>query len=77
MRDDQPFGSEEGLPFALTARQWQVAHCLTDGLTYFEIAAKLGISVHTVNRHVQSVFEKAGTRSARRLAALIRDKRTS
>jgi DNA-binding CsgD family transcriptional regulator len=46
--------------------------CLVDGLTYSEVADELGISTHTVNRHVQSIFEKTNTRTARKLVALLR-----
>jgi DNA-binding CsgD family transcriptional regulator len=49
----------------LTPREAQVLDAIADGLTNKAIARRLGISLHTVKFHVESVFRKlgAGTRA--------------
>ncbi len=49
--------------FRITGREQDVIRELSAGLTNKEIAAKLGISVNTVNNHVANIFEKTGVRS--------------
>jgi DNA-binding NarL/FixJ family response regulator len=51
----------------LTAAQRRVATGLRDGLTNQEIAARLGISVSTVNTHVQEILTRLGLSSRRDL----------
>jgi DNA-binding CsgD family transcriptional regulator len=43
---------------------------LADGLANKEIAARLGISSHTVKTHVQSVFAKLGAETRAEAVAL-------
>jgi DNA-binding NarL/FixJ family response regulator len=43
---------------ALTPRQLAVGHLLKDGLRNQEIADRLGISVHTVRRHMEQIFRR-------------------
>jgi DNA-binding NarL/FixJ family response regulator len=50
-----PDGSVE-----LTAREWDVAELLRDGLNTAEIAGRLGVSPVTVRRHMTSVLKKLG-----------------
>jgi DNA-binding NarL/FixJ family response regulator len=57
----------------LTPRENQVAGALAAGLTYKEVAAKLGISFHTVNTHAKSILIKSGLRNSRELAAKWRE----
>jgi DNA-binding CsgD family transcriptional regulator len=49
----------------LTPREAQVLDAIADGLTNKAIARRLGISLHTVKFHVESLFRKlgAGTRA--------------
>jgi DNA-binding CsgD family transcriptional regulator len=49
----------------LTPRETQILDAIADGLTNKAIARRLGISLHTVKFHVESVFRKlgAGTRA--------------
>lgn len=49
----------------LTPRETQVLDAIADGLTNKAIARRLGISLHTVKFHVESLFRKlgAGTRA--------------
>ncbi|MFC7304092.1 response regulator transcription factor [Streptomyces monticola] len=44
----------------LTAREYEVLRLLVTGLANRQIAARLGISDHTVRAHLQSVFRKLG-----------------
>jgi DNA-binding CsgD family transcriptional regulator len=48
--------------YRLTARECEVARLLTQGKTDREIAAQLGISVHTAERHTEHVLLKLGAR---------------
>ncbi|HZS68351.1 MAG TPA: helix-turn-helix transcriptional regulator [Burkholderiales bacterium] len=48
----------------LTARERQVLLLLAHGCTQAEIAARLGISTHTVGTHVKHCYRKLGARSA-------------
>ena len=54
----------------LSAREREALAHLAQGLTNREIAESLGISVHTVNRHVQQIFAKLNVRN--RVQAAIR-----
>jgi DNA-binding CsgD family transcriptional regulator len=53
--------------FGLTPREAHVAELLVSRLSTREIAQALGISTHTVRRHVEAVLRKLGVRS--RMAA--------
>jgi DNA-binding NarL/FixJ family response regulator len=54
----------------LTPRERQVLSMLADGLGNKTIAARLGISDHTVKAHVGAVFEKLGVSTRAEAAAL-------
>ena len=47
----------------LTPREMEVLGAIGDGLTNKGIARKLGISLHTVKFHVESLFRKLGART--------------
>jgi LuxR family maltose regulon positive regulatory protein len=53
----------------LTAREAEVLDLLTGGHTNLEIAAKLVISVHTVERHLQNAYRKVRVRNRADAAA--------
>jgi LuxR family transcriptional regulator, maltose regulon positive regulatory protein len=53
----------------LTGREAEVLDLLTGGHTNLEIAAKLVISVHTVERHLQNAYRKVGVRNRADAAA--------
>ena len=55
---------------ALTPRERQVLSMLADGLGNKTIAARLGISDHTVKAHVAAVFDKLGVSTRAEAAAL-------
>lgn len=59
--------------YGLSPREGEVAEYLSAGLSYSEIAQKIGVSYHTVNSHVKSVLRKLSLSSARRLPALLND----
>jgi DNA-binding CsgD family transcriptional regulator len=54
----------------LTPREVQILDAIADGLTNKAIARRLGISLHTVKFHVESVFRKLGART--RTEAVVR-----
>lgn len=55
----------------LSAREWEVARLLAQGMANKEIARQLSISDNTVHVHRQRVMEKTGIGSAAELARLI------
>ena len=42
----------------LTARQQQVLNLYITGITYREIATQLGVSPHTVRRHIEQIYKR-------------------
>ena len=54
----------------LSEREKQIAFLVSRGLKNREIAAQLGISENTVKRHMQSIFNKTGSRDRLELAVL-------
>jgi len=56
----------------LTERQLDVLMLLAEGLTNAEIAARLVVSVRTVDSHVAAVFDKLGVRTRRDAAEYAR-----
>ncbi|WP_030661169.1 ATP-binding protein [Streptomyces cellulosae] len=55
-------------PAGLTERQLQVMRLLTEGLTNAEIAARLVVSVRTVDNHVRAVLDKLDAPTRRHAA---------
>lgn len=47
----------------LSERETQVVHCIAEGLTNREIAARLKLSQHTVKNHLFRIFDKLGVSS--------------
>jgi DNA-binding CsgD family transcriptional regulator len=66
-REHGRVGASEPAP--LTRRETEVLRLLTDGLSDRKIAARLGISAKTVEKHVGAVLRKTGTVS--RTAAVV------
>lgn len=54
---------------ALTAREGEVLRLVAQGRANKEIAATLGLSVHTVERHLTNLYPKIGCRSRTEAAA--------
>jgi len=55
-------------PAGLTDRQVEILRLLVAGRTIAEIAAKLVLSVRTVDHHVSAVLQKLGVTSRREVA---------
>ena len=55
----------------LSAREQLVCSLIVEGLTNKEMAARLRISVATVNKHVAAAMRKLGARNKFHLAALV------
>lgn len=53
---------------ALSAREWEVAEAVAEGLTNAEIAVRLGISRRTVATHLERIFERLELHSRAALA---------
>jgi DNA-binding CsgD family transcriptional regulator len=60
-----------GLAFALTARESDLLVVLADGSDTRQAAAQMHLSVHTVQDHLKSIFDKTGSRSRRELLARV------
>ena len=56
-------GAAAHVPFGLTAREVEVLRLLAGGTPTREIAARLGISVHTARNHVQNIIRKCDAHS--------------
>jgi DNA-binding CsgD family transcriptional regulator len=54
----------------LTSRERQIARLITMGESAKRIAARLGISEHTVRHHTERIFAKLGVRSRAAVAAI-------
>jgi len=57
--------------FSFTPSEVNVALLILEGLTYSEMAKRLGVSYHTVHTHVKAIHSKARVASNGRLQALI------
>ena len=56
-------------PAGLTDRQAEILRLVVDGRTNAEIAARLVVSVRTVDHHVSAVLQKLGVASRREAVA--------
>lgn len=59
----------------LTPREAQILDAIADGLTNKGIARRLGISLHTVKFHVESVFRKLGANTRTEAVARASERR--
>ncbi len=57
---DQPLEVEDEVSEEITSRETEVLRMLAEGLVNKEIAARLGISEHTVKFHISSILDKLG-----------------
>ena len=57
-KQNRPDPKKQALLNYLTAREKEVLHLLTDGVTYRGVAEKLVISETTVKTHVNNIFQK-------------------
>jgi DNA-binding CsgD family transcriptional regulator len=70
-RADDPVGAGPGALGALTPHQQRIARLVAAGGTNREIAARLSVSVRTVDCHLRNVFVALGVRSRVELARLV------
>jgi NarL family two-component system response regulator YdfI len=56
----EPLEVEVGLSEEITSRETEVLRMLAEGLVNKDIAARLGISEHTVKFHISSILDKLG-----------------
>ena len=66
-----PALGEAGQPLPLTDREREIALLIGAGLSNREVAARLTISVRTVERHIYNAMAKTGTAGREDLAALL------
>ena len=57
---DQPLEGEDEFSEEITSRETDVLRMLAEGLVNKDIAARLGISEHTVKFHISSILDKLG-----------------
>jgi len=57
---DRPLEAEAELSEEITSRETDVLRMLAQGLVNKDIAARLGISEHTVKFHISSILDKLG-----------------
>ena len=69
-------GGGDRRPDGLTPRESEVLDLLADGLTNSEIAARLVLSVYTVERHLQHAYRKIGARNRADATAYVVRRRT-
>ncbi len=69
-----PIATDPGM-VSLTPRQAQVADLLEDGLRNHEIGERLGISPHTVRRHVEEILRRLGVANRTEAASDLRRRR--
>ena len=67
-----PIRATAANPAGLTARQAEVLDLLVEGLPNLEIAARLSLSVRTVDHHVSAVLARLGVATRRDAAAAAR-----
>ena len=47
----------------MTAREGEVLRLIAAGMSNREMAARLSVSVRTIERHIENLYRKIGTRS--------------
>ena len=58
----------------LTERELQLVQGIEDGLSYKQIAVRLGIAAHTVNTHIRNIYRKLEVNSKAELLGRRRGK---
>ncbi len=56
--------NEQGLKETISNREKQILNCIKEGMISKDIAAKLDLSIHTVNRHRQNILQKLQVRNS-------------
>ena len=63
-------GKPQGRAFDITDRQLQILELLAQGLTYAAIAAEIGGSGRTIEKHIASLLKKMGATNRAHAVAL-------
>jgi DNA-binding CsgD family transcriptional regulator len=58
-----------------TQREKNIIGLLNEGLSYKQMANKLGITSFTINHHLKKIYKKAGVNSRSQLAAILKKER--
>ena len=67
--------TKAGPKVALSPREHEILALIVEGLTAKEIAARLGVSIHTTDTHTRNMFKKLGVHSrAAAVAKALRDR---
>ena len=66
-----PVSSSDCGRWGLTRREAEVAELIASGSSTRDIAATLGISLHTVRRHTERIFAKVGVKTRTQLTVML------
>jgi pimeloyl-ACP methyl ester carboxylesterase/DNA-binding CsgD family transcriptional regulator len=75
--DGQAGGPGRGAAQPLTDRELQVVALIAEGLTNAEVGGRLGVSVRTVDAHLEHVRNKLGLRSRAQIAVWASEQRSA
>ena len=62
--------------FRITEREIEIVELLKDGLTNYQVADQLNISIHTVETHRKNVMHKLGVNNLASLLKFFNDHRS-
>lgn len=68
-----PQGPARPTPLDITPRQRVIVEMIAKGMRNREIAAHLGISLHTVRRHVEAMLKRLGVSTRAAAAVMLRE----
>ncbi|HEY3357971.1 MAG TPA: response regulator transcription factor [Polyangia bacterium] len=57
-RPAAPVAEVPGVEIVLTAREREILSFLAQGYTYQNVAARLGLSTHTIHSHIRNIYRK-------------------
>jgi DNA-binding NarL/FixJ family response regulator len=69
--------SSDAIARLLSPREYEIANLMATGMTNREIAERVHLSLHTVRRHGEKLFEKLGVQSRTAVTRLVLEQRRS